>query len=90
MAHSVRCPCLGNPDCKLCGGTKVYAYEPGERGWMPFLCPACAGTRELVVEGQSERCFTCRGVGSVDPALPPRDRSTRGYIRDIWRIFFGG
>lgn len=90
MPHSVRCPCLGHPDCKLCSGTKFYTYEPGPRGWMPFTCPTCEGKREVTVEGKTEPCFTCRGAGTVDPALPPRDRSTRGFIRDVWRIFFGG
>ena len=90
MSHNVRCPCLGNPACKLCGGSGFYAYQPGERGWMPFTCPTCEGKRELSVEDATEKCFTCHGVGSVDPAIPPRDRSTRGYLRDVWRIFFGG
>lgn len=90
MPHSVRCPCLGNPDCKLCGGTKFYAYQPDDRGWMPFTCPTCEGKRELTVEGKAAACSTCRGAGYVDPALPPRDRSTRGFVRDVWRIFFGG
>jgi hypothetical protein len=90
MPHNVRCPCRGNPGCKLCGGSQFYAYEPGPRGWMPFLCPTCEGKGEVVVEGKPEKCFTCIGAGSVDPAIPPRDRSTRGLIRDVWRIFFGG
>lgn len=90
MAHTVRCPCRGHPDCKLCSGTKFYQYQPGERGWMPFTCPTCAGRREVALDGKAERCFTCVGAGSVDPALPPRDLSTRGRIRDVWRIFFGG
>ena len=90
MSRNVRCPCLGHPDCKLCLGSKVYAYEPGPRGWMPFTCPTCEGKREVTVAGKPERCFTCVGLGTVDPANPPRDRSTRGFIRDVWRIFFGG
>lgn len=87
---SVRCACQKNPDCKLCFGRGVYEYEPDSRGWMPFVCPTCEGKREVSVEGVSQRCFTCHAAGSVDPANPPRDRSTRGLIRDIWRIFFGG
>ena len=90
MSRQVRCPCLGHPDCKLCSGTKLYAYEPGPRGWMPFTCPTCEGTREVTVEGKPEQCFTCRGAGNIDSANPPRDRSTRGFLRDVWRIFFGG
>jgi hypothetical protein len=90
MAHNVRCACEGNPDCKLCGGTKLYAYEPGPRGWMPFTCPTCEGKREVTIEGKTERCFTCSGAGNIDPANPPRDKSTRGFLRDVWRIFFGG
>ncbi len=90
MAHRVLCPCRGNPDCKLCHGSKGYEYEPGPRGWMPFLCPTCEGKRELTIEGKTERCFTCEGVGNVDPAKPPRNTSTRGFLHDVWRIFFGG
>lgn len=90
MAHQVRCPCAGRPECKLCSGTKFYDYTPGPRGWMPFACPTCAGAREVTVEGTVERCFTCRGAGTIDPANPPRDRSNRGLLRDAWRIFFGG
>lgn len=90
MSHHIRCACQRNPDCKLCQGTGVYQYEPGPRGWMPFMCPTCEGTRETTVEGKAERCFTCSGSGSVDPANPPRDKSTRGFARDIWRIFMGG
>jgi hypothetical protein len=90
MPRPVRCPCRGNPDCKLCEGTQFYDYEPGPRGWMPFTCPTCSGTREVTVEGKSQPCFTCGGTGSIDPANPPRDRSTRGFLRDVWRIFFGG
>ncbi len=90
MAHSVRCPCRGHPDCKLCGGAQFYDYQPGERGWMPFTCPTCQGTRAVTLDGQPERCITCLGTGSIDPALPPRDTSTRGRLRDVWRIFFGG
>ena len=90
MAHQVLCPCRGNPDCKLCLGTKAYGYEPGPQGWMPFTCPTCEGKRELLVEGKLAPCVTCHGSGTIDPATPPRDTSTRGFIRDIWRIFFGG
>jgi RecJ-like exonuclease len=57
---------------------------------MPFTCPTCEGKREVTVEGKPETCFTCHGMGTVDPAIPPRDKSTRGFIRDVWRIFFGG
>ncbi len=90
MPYSILCPCRGNPDCKLCGGSKFYQYEPGPRGWMPFVCPTCEGKREATVEGQTQKCSTCEGAGIIDPANPPRDRTTRGFIRDVWRIFFGG
>ncbi len=90
MAHSVLCRCNGNRDCKLCFGHKRYSYTPGELGWMPFTCPTCEGKREVTFEGKTEPCFTCDGTGSVDPANPPRDTTSRGFIRDIWRIFFGG
>lgn len=90
MSKLIRCACRRDPDCKLCGGTGAYHYEPGPRGWMPFECPTCAGAREVTVEGRAERCPTCSGAGTVDPANPPRDHSTRGFLRDIWRIFMGG
>jgi hypothetical protein len=90
MSHRVLCPCRGKPECKLCLGTKVYTYEPGERGWMPFTCPTCEGKKEVTVDGKLAPCFTCIGVGTVDPAKPPRDTSTGGFIHDVWRIFFGG
>ena len=90
MPYQLRCHCRGNPDCKLCLGTKFYSYEPGPRGWMPLICPTCEGKREVTVDGQTERCFTCVGAGSIDPANPARDKSTRGLFRDMWRIFFGG
>jgi len=87
----VRCPCRGNPDCKLCGGKKFYGYEPGPRGWMPFVCPTCAGARTLASEnGPSTACVTCRGAGSIDPANPPAAEGTRGWIRKSWRFLFGG
>jgi hypothetical protein len=44
----------------------------------------------VTLDGQAQKCVTCHGAGNVDPALPPRDKSTRGFLRDIWRIFFGG
>jgi DnaJ-class molecular chaperone len=68
----------------------VYDYEPGPRGWMPFTCPTCGGDRQVTTDGERETCFTCRGTGLIDPANPPRDTSTRGFLRDVWRIFFGG
>ncbi len=90
MPKHIRCACRGEPDCRLCFGRKFYEYEPGPRGWMPFVCPTCSGTREVTVEGAVETCFTCAGTGAVDPANPPRDDSPRGLIRNLWRIFFGG
>ncbi|MBY0457692.1 MAG: hypothetical protein K2V38_10165 [Gemmataceae bacterium] len=90
MSKRVRCACNRHPDCKLCSGAGFYAYEPGPRGWMPFTCPTCAGKRVVTVEGQADRCFTCSGAGTVDPGNPPRDPSTGGFLRDVWRIIFGG
>jgi DnaJ-class molecular chaperone len=57
---------------------------------MPFTCPTCAGTGQATLDGKPEPCFTCGGGGSIDPANPPRDTTARGFVRDIWRIFFGG
>ncbi|MFM8274983.1 MAG: hypothetical protein ACKODX_22000 [Gemmata sp.] len=90
MPNRVRCACRGNAGCKLCLGSGVYDYEPGPRGWMPFACPTCAGAREVAAGGAPQRCFTCSGTGTVDPANPPRDTSSRGLLRDMWRIFMGG
>jgi hypothetical protein len=87
---SVRCPCHGNPDCKLCRGNKFYPYQPGPRGWMPFTCPTCDGKRVLPNAAGELRCFTCKGAGNVDPAYPPYDPGWRGAIRIGWKIFFGG
>lgn len=81
MSKRVRCHCKGNPACKLCQGTKTYAYEPGPRGWMPFSCPTCAGTGKL---GETA-CFTCRGTGHVDPADPPAS----GVFDVFWKILMG-
>ena len=86
MAKKVGCHCAGNPNCKLCGGTKVYQYEPGPRGWMPFKCPTCAGTGSVEVPGKDrEKCWTCRGQGMVDPANPP----SKGMMDVIWKAIFG-
>jgi hypothetical protein len=91
LAHQVRCPCRGNPECKLCGGAKFYAYEPGPRGWMPFRCPTCGGARTLPAEGGGTRpCVTCHGSGNIDPANPPPAEGTRGWVRNAWRFLFGG
>ena len=35
-------------------------------------------------------CFTCKGVGSVDPGNPPYAPGWRGGLRIGWKIFFGG
>jgi hypothetical protein len=87
VAHQIRCPCRGNSECKLCGGAKLYAYEPGPRGWMPFPCPTCSGT--LAAEDGSP-CVTCRGARTIDPANPPAAEGTRGWLRNSWRFLFGG
>jgi len=85
----VRCACRGNPDCQLCRGEKYYDYEVGPRGWMPFTCPTCKGTRTLPAADGVSQCFTCQGVGSVDPAYPPQLEGTVGFFRKAWKIFFG-
>jgi hypothetical protein len=91
MPRRVRCRCQGSPDCKLCSGTAFYDYEPGPRGWMPFVCPTCEGKREVTPEdGERQVCFTCGGAGNVDPANPPSAPGTPGLLRNLWRIFFGG
>lgn len=88
----ILCRCNGNPECKLCLGGKRYDYEPGPRGWMPFVCPTCEGKKELPgTNGEpATACFTCGGAGAIDPAKPPRDTTPRGFLRDLWRIYFGG
>lgn len=72
--------------CRLCDGTKFYAYEPGPRGWMPFRCPTCEGRGSIAdsVTGR-EKCPTCRGTGTVDPADPP----PHGIFDVIWKAMFG-
>lgn len=86
MPKRVRCHCGGRSDCKLCGGTKFYDYEPGPRGWMPFKCPTCAGSGTLAEAGEPpEKCPTCRGHGTVDPADPP----PHGVFDVIWKALFG-
>ncbi|MCS6866353.1 MAG: hypothetical protein RMJ56_15070 [Gemmataceae bacterium] len=90
MAEPVRCPCGGQPECELCLGAGVYRYQPGPRGWMPFLCPTCQGRGQWPRNGHNEPCLTCRGSGHIDPAYPPRNTSVRGFLRDMWRVFFGG
>lgn len=81
MAKRIRCHCLGKPECRLCRGTKFYAYEPGPRGWMPFPCPTCDRTGKV----GAETCFTCRGTGQVDPADPP----TAGVLDVFWKMIMG-
>lgn len=81
MPKRVRCHCKGNPECKLCLGTKFYAYEPGPRGWMPFACPTCGASGKLA----EAACFTCRGAGNVDPADPPAG----GVLDVFWKVIMG-
>jgi hypothetical protein len=90
--QSVRCPCLGKLECKLCGGSKFYPYDVGPRGWMPFPCPTCDGTGALPGDdgGGPRPCVTCHGDRKVDPAYPPLPPGSLGVLRKIWRIFFGG
>lgn len=86
MSHQIRCHCRGNPRCELCRGAKFYDYTPGPRGWMPFPCPTCHGSRQI--DGQD--CFTCRRAGAIDPANPPPDDGPKGFFRTAWQILFGG
>ena len=81
MPKRVRCHCKGNPECKLCQGSKFYLYEPGPRGWMPFACPTCTANGKL----GEEPCFTCRGTGHVDPADPPAG----GLLDVFWKVIMG-
>lgn len=81
MATRVRCHCKGNPSCKLCQGSKFYAYEPGPRGWMPFACPTCGGSGRV----NDAPCTTCRSAGQVDPADPP----VGGMLDVFWKIIMG-
>lgn len=86
MARRLRCQCGGNRECKLCGGTGVYSYEPGPRGWMPFTCPTCAGTGSLKLPGEPAiDCPTCHKERFIDPANSPM-----GMFAKIRKIFLGG
>jgi DnaJ-class molecular chaperone len=86
MPRRVKCHCGGRPSCRLCNGTGFYEYEPGPRGWMPFKCPTCDGTGQLEAPDDGrEKCFTCLGQGTVDPANPP----PRGIFDVIWKALFG-
>lgn len=90
-AVRVRCPCLGKPECKLCGGAGEYDYEVGPRGWMPFACPTCGGSGTVPVwEGTAAPCVTCGGSRNIDPAYPPPAPGTPGLLRKLWKIFMGG
>ena len=58
---------------------------------MPFSCPTCQGNRVIPnTAGGEVPCFTCKGVGSVDPGNPPYAPGWRGGLRIGWKIFFGG
>ena len=86
MLTTIKCHCGGRPSCKLCGGTQSYQYEVGPRGHLPFACPTCQGQGWLEEPGiDREKCFTCRGNGTVDPADPP----SNGFFDIIWKAMFG-
>jgi DnaJ-class molecular chaperone len=86
MTKSIKCHCGGRPSCKLCNGTSAFQYEVGPRGYLPFACPTCAGRGYLEEPGiDREKCFTCRGNGTVDPADPP----SHGFLDIIWKSLFG-
>ncbi|MBN9517846.1 hypothetical protein J0H58_04880 [bacterium] len=87
MAKSVRCPCHGNPACKLCAGTKFYEYQPSDRGWLPFRCPTCADAKSAQ---ERQACVTCHGAVGIDPANPPYDPGWMGQARVGWKFLFGG
>ena len=82
----VRCHCGGRPSCRLCGGSRFYAYQPGPRGWLPFVCPTCEGVGRRDEPGlDPEPCPTCRGEGSIDPADPPLS-----LLVTLRKALFGG
>lgn len=86
MVKQLRCPCSGNPLCKLCDGRGVYSYGPGPRGWMPFVCPTCEGKGILELAGKpAEDCPTCHGARNIDPADLPVS-----FFGKIRKMFFGG
>ena len=85
MPKRVRCHCGGDPECRLCRGTKVYDYTPGPRGWMPFNCPTCEGRGSAERGGERKPCPTCVGAGKVDPANPPTGRG----LDMLWKTLFG-
>lgn len=84
MPSRIRCHCKGNLACKLCHGKLKYEYTPGPMGWQPFACPMCEG-RGRLADQPDVRCFTCNGVGRVDPANPP----SGGLWDDLCKILFG-
>jgi DnaJ-class molecular chaperone len=82
----IRCHCAGKTDCKLCGGTGKYSYEPGERGYIPFRCPQCDGAKTVLLDGDERKpCLTCNGEGIIDPANPP----PAGLLDVLTKILFG-
>jgi hypothetical protein len=86
MTKTINCPCGGRPSCRLCHGSKSYQYESGPRGYLPFKCPTCNGAGWIEEPGlDREKCFTCLGNGTVDPADPP----SKGLVDIIWKALFG-
>lgn len=86
MSQQIRCPCEGNPECRLCEGSGAYSYDPGPRGWMPFICPTCEGKGILEKSGEAPlECPTCHRSGNIDPANAPM-----GIFAKVRKMFLGG
>lgn len=89
MTKRLLCNCRKTPGCKLCQGTGSYEYELGPAGWQPFRCPTCAGScsiADAAAPAGSKPCFTCKSLGTIDPANPPSD----GFWDKLTKIFLGG
>ena len=88
MAKKIRCHCGGKPSLStLPGCCQVRLLIPARSGYIPFLCPTCAGNKSLSDEDGSPPypCPTCKAQGSVDPAHPP----PAGMFDVLTKILFG-